>query len=88
MPKPVDKLLEKLRTSLGKVSGFYPLSAARVKYLTSQVFFVLGFSTGFKQFNLAFAQLLDTSFNLLINDLYPVFTGSITNTKLIKELYS
>jgi hypothetical protein len=80
-----DKPMDKLRKSLGKVLGLYPQSTVQPKYLTNQVFFMRRFGTSFSQFKIAFAQPQSRIFDLLNQILYPLFTGPITNTKLIKE---
>jgi hypothetical protein len=88
MLKLVDRTLDKLSKSLGKVLGFYAQSTSSAKYLTSKVFFIRCFFTSFSQARLAFTQLQNEFLNLLFLVLYPSFTGPITNTNLIKELYS
>jgi hypothetical protein len=80
-----DKPMDKLRKSLGKVLVFYPQSTASLKYLTNQVFFIRRFDTSFSQLKIVFTQPQSWVFNPLSLVLCPLFTGPITNTKLIKE---
>lgn len=85
MLKAGDKDMDKLSKNLAQVLGFYPQSTTRPKYLTNQVFFILGLDTAFKQLRYLFTQPQSRFYNLLIATLCPLFTGPITNTKLIKE---
>ena len=88
MPKLVDIAMDKLGKSLGMVWRFYPSSTNYPKYLTNQVFFIRRFFTSFSQAVRFFAQALSVFLHLYLSVLCPQFTGSITNTKLIKELHS
>jgi hypothetical protein len=85
MHKPEDKTTYKLRTSLVQALGLYQPSTDRTKYLTSQVFFIPALSTAFGQLAQQFTQPQGRFLNPLAAKLYPLFTGPITNTKLIKE---
>jgi hypothetical protein len=85
MPKPEHKVRDKLRTSLAQALSLCQASTGRSRYLTVQVFFMPGLSTAFGQLARWFTQPRSRFLNLLAYEFSPLFTGPITNTKLIKE---
>ena len=85
MLKACVKAVYSLCKNLGKVLGLSTLSTVRIKYLTSQVFFVRNLSTALRRLPGAYEQSISSIFNLLDQYLYPLYTGPINTTNLIKE---
>jgi len=84
MLKPCVQAVERASKTGAQVLGLCSLTTARVKYLTSQVFFVRSLITAFRQAWALKAQPDLLNSNLFLVYLYTLTTGTNTTNKLNK----
>ena len=79
------KAVEKLGKISAKVLRLSTKSTVNTEYLTSQVFFTHSFYIFNEHAAAFFRQALGGNSNLLVDDLYPFSTITMTTTNLIKD---